>query len=78
MFVPEHVLNDKMRETNFLLLCDDRCREDQRVQLVAYSHYGAMYADKSRIARAVLLAQIAALEAYDRTLEQCGIVLRKS
>ncbi|MEK7179581.1 MAG: hypothetical protein AAB689_00945 [Patescibacteria group bacterium] len=63
--VPEYILDKELFGANFLIPANKESREELRRKLEGYSHYGIMHLPENRGAKALLSAQIAAIEAYD-------------
>lgn len=63
--VPEHILDKELLGANFTIPANKEIRDELRRKLEGYSHYGVMHLPENQKAKAVLSAQIAAIEAYD-------------
>lgn len=72
MFVPAHILGKEFLEANFLIPADEGVRSELRRKLETYSHVDIVFMPGNEKARAVLLAQIAAIDAYNATLAKIG------
>ncbi|OGG73070.1 hypothetical protein A3A38_01835 [Candidatus Kaiserbacteria bacterium RIFCSPLOWO2_01_FULL_53_17] len=68
--VPEYMLDKELLGANFTIPAHKEIRDELRRKLEGYSHYGAMHLSENKKAKAVLLAQIAAIEAYDAEISK--------
>ncbi|MEK9151661.1 MAG: hypothetical protein AAB547_03435 [Patescibacteria group bacterium] len=66
--VPAYVLDSALQKANFLIPGDRDIRAELRKKLESYTHYGVMFLPENAKARSVLLANIAAIDAYDAEL----------
>ncbi len=66
--VPAYIFSKEWREGNFLIPADKAFRIELRQKLELYSRIGIMFRSENAWVRTVLLARLAAIEAYDAVL----------
>lgn len=66
--VPEYILDQTLLGANFLMPADGKTRNELRHQLEDYSRYGIMTLSENKKAQTILLARLAAIEAYDAVM----------
>lgn len=67
-FVPDYVFDKNWQETSFLIPSDEEIRAKLKQDLEYFSRYGVMLLPENQEARNVLLARVAAIDAYDAGL----------
>ena len=68
-FVPDYIFDKAWQEGNFLIPADKGLRIELRMKLEGFSHYGVMEFPENHKAKEILLARIAAIDAYDSKLK---------
>lgn len=66
--VPAYIFSKEWREGNFLIPADKTFRIELRQKFELYSRIGIMFRPENAQVRTVLLARLAAIEAYDSVL----------
>ena len=65
MFVPKYVFENEIKDANFLIPANQILRSELRWCLWNWTHYGIMWLPENKKARDLLLARLAAIDAYD-------------